>query len=238
VTPMRIAVVIPARDEEDLVTRCLESVAAARRFLQARLPGVSVTVVVVADSCVDATADLARRFDDVTVVEVSAANVGVARATGVDTALALAGGADGVWIANTDADSVVPRRWLLEHARAARRGTDVLIGTVRPEFADLTPEQVRAWRSTHTRGVANGHVHGANLGVRASVYLAAGGFPRLAEHEDVELVERCVIAGAASAATAQCEVVTSGRQVGRTPGGYARHLRTELTASVAPPIPG
>jgi glycosyltransferase involved in cell wall biosynthesis len=234
----RIAVVIPARDEEALVARSLDSVLAARRFVEARMPGVAVAVVVVADSCVDATADIARRYDDVTVVEVAAANVGVARAAGVDAALALVGGPDSVWIANTDADSRVPRRWLYEHARLARRGVDVVIGTVRPEFDDLSPEQARAWHATHTAGTANGHVHGANLGVRASVYLAAGGFPRLAEHEDVELVERCLLAGAASAATAQCEVVTSGRQVGRTPGGYARHLRTELTASVAPPIPG
>jgi glycosyltransferase involved in cell wall biosynthesis len=234
----RIAVVIPARDEEALMARCLESVLAARRVVEARMRGVSVSVVVVADSCVDATAEVARGFDDVTVIEVSAENVGIARAAGVETALGLVGGPDTLWIANTDADSVVPRRWLYEHARLASLGADLVIGTVRPEFADLSPDQVRAWQATHTRGTANGHVHGANLGVRATTYLAAGGFPGLAEHEDVRLVERCLAGGATGAASAQCEVVTSGRQVGRTPGGYARHLRTELTASVAPPIPG
>ena len=231
----RIAVVIPARDEEPLVGRCLESVLDARRLTEARLPGVRVIVVVVADSCTDATAAVARAVEGVTVVETDAANVGLARSIGVETAVALAGGADGLWIANTDADSVVPRRWLLEQVRLARLGTDIVVGTVRPEFADLSPEQVRAWRATHPRGRANGHVHGANLGLRATAYLAAGGFPHLAEHEDVELVERCLLAGATSTATARCEVVTSGRQYGRTPGGYARHLRTELVPATRSP---
>jgi hypothetical protein len=34
-------------------------------------------------------------------------------------------------------------------------------------------------------------------------------------------------------ATARCEVTTSGRPVGRTPGGYARYLTTELLADPA-----
>ena len=119
----QIAVVIPARDEERLVGRCLESVLCARRLTEARLPGVRVIVVVVADSCTDATAAVARAVEGVTVVETDAANVGLARSIGVETAVALAGGADGLWIANTDADSVVPRRWLLEQVRLARLGS-------------------------------------------------------------------------------------------------------------------
>lgn len=228
-----IVVVIPARDEEALVARCLTSVLAAKGYLRSRRPAVRVSVVLVADNCTDATSRIARGFDDVTVVDIDAANVGVARATGVRTALAATPvAADAVWIANTDADSVVPRRWLMEHLRHAQRGAQLVVGTVRPEFADLSPDQVRAWQSTHSPE-ANGHVHGANLGVRADVYLAAGGFDPVAEHEDVELVQRCIRAGAPVAATARCEVVTSGRQVGRTPGGYARYLSTDLLADPA-----
>jgi len=228
-----IVVVIPARDEEALVARCLESVLAAVRYLRSRRPAVRVSVVLVADNCTDATSRIARDFDDVTVVDIDAANVGVARATGVRTALAATpAAADTVWIANTDADSVVPRRWLVEHLHHAQRGAQLVIGTVRPEFADLSPEQVRAWRASHTPA-ANGHVHGANLGIRADVYLVAGGFDPVSEHEDVELVRRCTLAGAPAVATARCEVVTSGRQVGRTPGGYARYLSADLLADPA-----
>lgn len=105
-----------------------------------------------------------------------------------------------------------------------------MIGTVRPEFADLTPEQCELWLKTHTPGFPNGHVHGANLGVRADVYLAAGGFAPLAESEDNDLVDRLAGSGARLLAADSCEVLTSGRRFGRTPGGYAGYLRDQLIA--------
>lgn len=221
-----IAVVIPARDETELIGRCLESVLAAKREVAA---DIAVSITVVADRCTDDTADVARRYPGVTVVEIDAGNVGVARATGV--MLALEGNAvlpDRVWIASTDADSAVPAGWLLEQARLARRGAGVMLGTVRPDFDDLDDEQARAWAVLHTGERALGEVHGANLGVRADVYLAVGGFPGLAEHEDVAFVDHCSALGATITASDRCEVTTSGRQIGRTPGGFARYLRDDL----------
>jgi len=228
-----MVVVIPARDEQALVARCLSSVIAAGRYLRSRHPAIGVSIVLVADDCTDDTSLIARGFDDVSVIDIDAGNVGVARATGVHAALAAVSvPTSEVWIANTDADSVVPRRWLVEQLRQARHGADLVVGTVRPEFADLTEEQVRAWSARRT-AAPNGHVHGANLGVGADVYLAAGGFEPIAEHEDVGLAERCVRAGATMVATARCEVTTSGRPVGRTPGGYASYLTTDLLADPA-----
>jgi len=224
-----IAVVIPARDESELVGRCLASVLAAKRFVESRVPEVAVTVTLVADRCTDDTADVARGFAGVTVAEIDAGNVGLARATGVMLALESSGTLpDGVWIASTDADSVVPAGWLVEQARLARDGVGVVLGTVRPDLADLTPEQAEAWARLHSGDRALGEVHGANLGVRADLYLAAGGFPGLPEHEDVTFVERCAANGATIVATDRGEVTTSGRQVGRTPGGFARYLRDDL----------
>jgi hypothetical protein len=155
------------------------------------------------------------------------ASVGAARRIGVAAALAAsAARSDRLWIANTDADSIVPAHWLTGQAAIARRGPELMLGTVTPEFADLSAEQQDAWRARRTVG----EVHGANLGIRADRYLAVGGFAPLAEHEDVDLVARCVAAGVAPLATDSCDVTTSGRQVGRTPGGYARFLRTDLLA--------
>ncbi|MBG6055021.1 glycosyltransferase involved in cell wall biosynthesis [Salinibacterium sp. CAN_S4] len=218
-----LVVMIPARDEEALIGRCLESVLVARDLVD-----VPVRVVVVADGCLDATADVARAYPGVIVVEIDSSNVGIARSVAAETALSLTGAdPERVWMANTDADSVVPPNWLTEQLRLADSGADVMIGTVRPEFDDLTDEQVRAWRAGHVPGQPNGHVHGANLGVRASTYREVGGYDAVPEHEDVELVARLKRIGRAVASDA-CEVVTSGRQVGRTPGGYARHLRDDL----------
>ncbi|MDJ0333803.1 glycosyltransferase [Salinibacterium sp. G-O1] len=218
-----LVVLIPARDEEALIARCLESVLAARANVD-----IPVTVVVAADGCLDATAEIARSFDGVVVVEIDSSNVGTARGIAARTALELIACDPGrVWMANTDADSVVPPNWLSEQVRLANSGVDVMIGTVRPEFDELSVEQERAWRARHVPGQPNGHVHGANLGVRASTYLEAGGYEALPEHEDVDLVAR-LKAVSRVVASDDCEVVTSGRKFGRTPGGYARYLREDL----------
>lgn len=225
----RVAVVIPARDEEALIGRCLDSVIAAAGSVTA-----AVTVTVVADGCLDRTADIARSYLGVRVVEIESSNVGTARARGSREALAeLAEPLGAVWLANTDADSIVPENWLSAQIQLADAGCDVMIGTVRPDFAELSPEQVAAWTATHTPGTPNGHVHGANLGVRASAYLAAGGYRTLPEHEDVDLVAR--LAGFETVASDAGEVTTSARRFGRTPGGYARYLREEMFA-VSPPV--
>jgi len=57
------------------------------------------------------------------------------------------------------------------------------------------------------------------------VYVAAGEFPDLDEHEDVALVHAARSLGARVVATDENEVVTSGRFWGRTPGGYAAFVR-------------
>lgn len=212
----RIGVVIPARDEEALVGACLRSVLDAAANV-----AVAVEIVVVADGCVDATASIAASFPGVTVIELDASNVGSARAAGAE--LMLDRGAE--WISNTDADSRVPANWLSSQSRLADAGHDVVLGTVRPDFDDLRPEEVVAWRALHDAGSVR-RIYGANLGVRASAYRAAGGYRDLAEHEDVDLVDR--LGSADIVIDSSAEVVTSARKLGRTPGGFARFLREEL----------
>ena len=71
-------------------------------------------------------------------------------------------------------------------------------------------------------------MHGANLGVAADAYRRDGGFLAAPEHEDTDLVERLFDAGVVVVASDGFTVETSGRHVGRTPGGYARYLREDL----------
>ncbi|WP_265522868.1 glycosyltransferase [Oerskovia flava] len=228
-----VGVVVPVHDEEELLPRCLTALDVAVRTARAADPGLVVEVVLVLDACTDRSAQIVSDAGFATLpVTVDARTVGVARATGVRAALArlAARGVEpgGVWVASTDADSAVPPHWLTHQLDLAREGADVVVGTVRPDPADLTPRQRAAWAATHTLGVANGHVHGANLGMRADVYLDAGGYPPVPEHEDVELVAATRRRGARLVATDGCWVLTSGRSIGRTPGGYARHLREDL----------
>jgi glycosyltransferase involved in cell wall biosynthesis len=229
VTVRRIVVVIPARNEEQLVERSLRSVLAASERVLAATGRAhrTVHIVLVADACTDRTAQVARSVPGVEVVETPFGNVGAARAAGIRYALSLANSpAEETWIANTDADSVVPPEWLTLQLGLANAGTQLMVGTVRPLLDDLSPDLAAAWRETHEDGRALGHVHGANLGILASTYLAIGGFAELREHEDVALVASARALGATVVESARCEVETSGRLRGRTPGGYAAHLAT------------
>ncbi|WP_087131932.1 glycosyltransferase [Microbacterium esteraromaticum] len=222
-----IAVVIPVHDEEALLGACLSSVCDAAEAARAAVSDVVVHVVL--DACTDASTQIAAEFP-VAVHTVDACSVGVARGAGVQAALRQLARvpADRLWLAHTDADSAVPRHWLTHQVALANDGADVVVGTVRPDFRDLSDAQIAAWRARYTPGVANGHVHGANLGTRASSLIAVGGFPPIPAHEDVRLVEEMRRGGAKIVASDDAWVLTSGRQYGRATGGYADYLRTQL----------
>lgn len=232
-----IGVVVPARNESALIDRCLAALVAARAHLATVDPLVTVGILVVADACTDGTEDVvrARRDDRVELLVTDAGRVGAARAVGVRAVLGdrAAHRLDRLWLAHTDADSVVPVEWLAQQVALAEAGAEVVVGTVRPDPADLTAEQDARWLATHERGRPNGHVHGANLGVLASAYVQAGGFDAVPEHEDNLLVDRLRSAGARIVASDDAEVLTSGRRIGRTPGGYAAYLEGALGASPA-----
>jgi hypothetical protein len=85
------------------------------------------------------------------------------------------------------------------------------------------------------------HVHGANLGVRASTYLAAGGFPPEPAHEDRLLVDRVsTLADAVAIATIGAPVRTSDRLDGRVRRGVSSDLRLlqQRAAARQPVSPG
>ena len=85
---------------------------------------------------------------------------------------------------------------------------------------------LEAWRAAYRHGEGHPHVHGANLGLPWSLYEAAGGFPAVPEHEDVELTGAVRALGEERViATDRSRVCTSARLVGRTPGGFSGFLR-------------
>ncbi len=239
IEPVRIeqvAVIVPANDEERLLPRCLDSLDRAISSLD-RV--VDVQVIVVLDQCVDGSAAVVAGRAGVRAIEVSYRNVGAARHAGAALAIETTGasGPSALWLAHTDADSEVPPNWIDEQLDLASRGTELMIGAVRPDPRDLTPGQIDEWYRLD-QADRRVHVHGANLGCRADAYLAAGGFPRHPEHEDVVLVDRMMLGGAAIVATDSCTVTTSGRRVGRTPGGFAAHVRALFDGALElPPRP-
>lgn len=215
-----IIVVIPVHDEEELLGACLSSVAAAASNAAA-----PVRTIVVLDQCSDGSAAVAAGFPEVTTLTVSGPSVGAARAFGVAHALRSSRfDPQRVWLANTDADSLVSAAWIGEHERAAHEGMDAYVGAVVPMIADLDDARAHAWRTTHSPGSTLGHVHGANLGIRASAYRRAGGFRPLDVDEDVDLVRRLRAGGAVICESEDEPVITSSRLVGRARNGYAEYL--------------
>lgn len=221
-----VGIVVPAHDEEDLLPACLAALHEAAGAAAAER-GVSVRIVVAADACSDGTAALARRAG-ATVVEICDRNVGAARAAGLRELLRGDRPKAGLWLATTDADSVVPPNWLTEQLRYADQGWEAIVGTVAvadwtghaPATAIEFAREYGVWRGWHP------HVHGANLGFTAPAYLTAGGFPPLGTAEDHALVSAMHAQGRRVLRTPDLPVVTSARRRYRAPGGFGQHLTT------------
>lgn len=222
-----LAVVIPARNEQDRLPRCLSAVSDAAALLHRRMPDAPQTrIVVVLDSCTDRSRSIVDQWSGVEVLTRHFGNVGAARAAGVEFLLAAPPEARPAWIACTDADSAVPAEWLVQQMSHARADTDLLLGVVRPDAEELQPSSMNRWMSQYHLKDGHPHVHGANMGVRADMYRRAGGFPPLTEHEDVVLAQRITSLGGRVVSTAGHPVLTSARVDGRTPGGMAAYLKS------------
>ena len=192
-------------------------------------------MVVALDACHDrsravARAALADHDGPWYVLDVAASCAGQARNDGIEAALALLGDQAvdlrRVWLAGTDADTQVPPDWLVRHLALAGRGADLVAGFARLyDDPQLSPHARRRY-DEQMAAVARDdgthvHVYGANLGVRASVWRAVGGFPRVTLGEDAALLAAVQRAGGCVVRPVEPTVLTGGRRRGRAPGGLA-----------------
>lgn len=215
-----LLVVVPARDERLLLGACLDAIGAAA--LRVDRP---VVTVVALDTCTDGT-ELVLLGRPVRAVRSRFGSVGAARAGGIRSGLVKMGATppERVWVANTDADSTVDPEWFAHQVALADAGADLVLGVV--QMADAPAPLAAAWAGGYRSADGHRHVHGANLGVRASAYVRAGGFPSLPAHEDVALAAAVAADPAAVVVRSGAALVTtSGRLVGRAPSGFAAHLR-------------
>lgn len=227
-----IGVVVPAHDEQDLLPSCLTRLRRAERGLRTT----PVHLVVVADACRDGTVQAARSAG-AAVVAISARSAGTARAAGMREILRRTPDLDpaDVWLATTDADTLVPPGWLRQQAHYASLGWDAVVGTVL--VADWTghqPATKTRFRAYYDTGEGpHPHVHGANLGIRADAYIRAGGFPDVPTAEDQALVAALAAQGSRVLRTRAIAVVTSARRQARAPHGFSGFL-TQLDPALTP----
>lgn len=244
--PWNLVAVVPAHNEADRVGACVRSLLHAVDYASGRIA--RCCLVVVADKCTDATAEIARQAIAETakgrsnrasgpiasahVIEIDSGNVGTARALGVATAQRRLGPVDPArtWIANTDADTCVPSSWITEQLRWADDGIAAVAGVVTVDsFGEHPPIVAERFHARYTallpdESLDHPHVHGANLGVRLDAYLNAGGWHRLDLSEDHDLWNRLRADDLVIRSPSSLRVTTSGRAVSRCPGGFADGL--------------
>lgn len=219
-----VGIVVPAHNEEGLLPACLRALRRAASLLSP-----PVYLLVVADACTDQTVASARA-GGARVAGIHARSVGVARAAGMAELIRLTADVRpaAVWLATTDADTVVPPHWLRRQLRYASQGWDVVLGTVSvADWEGHPPHVPAAFQAQYESGTGpHPHVHGANLGIRASAYLTAGGFRSVPTAEDHALLAAVTEAGCAVLQASDITVQTSARRLARAPAGFSHLLRT------------
>lgn len=225
-----VGVVVPAHNEEADLPRSLDALRASAEHLS----DVPVCVCVVADACSDQTARCARQAG-VLVLEIDARCVGAARAAGMAALLRrlFPRVPARIWLATTDADTSVPLNWLSRQREYAESGWDAVAGTVMVTDWTSRPAHLSSIFAAHYahRSGTHPHAHGANLGVRGSSYLAAGGFRALRTGEDHDLLTSLHRVGGRIMRATDITVTTSARRNGRAPDGFSGLLSRLATSA-------
>jgi Glycosyl transferase family 2 len=228
-----VGVVVPVHNEEDLLYHALEAIGQA--FVRVEGRGITCRAAIVLDRCSDSSATVARRWVDGSrrhggqlkpiVVRSDSASVGQARRAGSSALLQEWTDIDlrHIWLATTDADSLVPSDWLLTQLDAHEGGADLWAGrVVVDDWSPYDPFTARRWSDAYDREDAP--IHGASLGFNAQLYVEAGGFTAQASGEDRALYHAIVARGGRTHHDSEVRVVTSGRRRARAPMGFSSVL--------------
>lgn len=193
VTQVTVQVIIPARNEEDCLGRCLASLVSQQ--------GIDFSITVVDDGSTDRTRAIAQSFPGVTVISATEPRPGV---SGKCNAL-IAGvqGATALWLLFTDADTFhYPGSLAAAVAEATQRGVALLSYSPEQEVVSVAEravmplvfsELVRTYSPERINdpSTPDAAANGQFLLVRRSVYLALGGHVAVQYKilEDVGLAE-------------------------------------------------
>ena len=239
---LRVSVVVPARNEENLIQACL-----AALDTQEGVPFEEYEVLLVLYDGEDGPEARGPRFltgrpsMNLHLLYGPGRRAGHVRRVGMEEACArlFSAGRPGGLIASTDADTVVAPDWLRTQLDAAALGARAIGGSIELRDDEDLALGVGEWReawgrekhlellATRSRGAANTEhwqFNGASLALTAEAYAEVGGLEPRAALEDEYLeraLERCGIPIERSLAV---RVLSSARTVGRAKRGLARDL--------------
>ena len=214
-----IGIVIPACNEEQYLTACLNAVRRAIDYVHLHHDiQTLIEPLVVLDACVDRSLAIVQSMN-FPYLQCNARKVGVTRDLGVRHLI----DKGATWIACSDADSCVHENWLFEQIKL--QPVDVVCGVVEiADWGNLSVDVRTRYLDHYQDCMGHRHVHGANLSFSAEVYLNAGGFDAVTCHEDVRLVERLKSLNCDIAWSNQVRVTTSSRLDARAPEGFSNFL--------------
>ena len=197
-----VSVIIPAKNEEAVLGRCLESLS------RMNTPRADFEVIVVDNGSTDRTREIAAASQpslQIRLLEKPDAYISAVRNCG-------AAAARGALIAFLDADCLAPPTWL---ADATALSWDEEVGVV-GSYYEIPPESswvARAWyRDEHSQkhGPVS-FVPGGDLLISRAAFLKVGGFDETIEtNEDYEFCQRVLAAGLTVQAIPQLGVVHLG----------------------------
>ena len=236
---LRAVVVVPAKDEELLISACIEALGS-----QSGIASGAYEVLVVLDDCADDTEAATLRAAAscpglvLHLLRADGRGVGAARALGMERGCErlLAVGQPLGLIASTDADSRVAPDWLLQQLAAVADGAEAVGGEIFLDPAGsegLSDDTLSRRRSDHSRrrselsaaGVSD-HIHfsGASMGVTARAFATVGGLEPLSSLEDEEFFRRLARGGIEVQRLSSVRVTTSARTEGRAARGLSSDL--------------
>jgi glycosyltransferase involved in cell wall biosynthesis len=184
---VRVSVVIPVRNGEDVLPECLDALAAQRAAPR-------YEVLVIDNGSTDRTADVASRHPvGARVIHEAERGPYAARNTGIASA-------SGAIVALTDCDCVPEPGWLAAGVAAIDAGADLVGGRIAQRHNPSPSVWERYDRATYLRQerfvTEQGFAATANLFVRKAVFDEIGEFvPELVASGDLELGQRARAAG-------------------------------------------
>ena len=242
---LRACVIVPARNEEDLVGQCIEALAG-----QNSVSSAEYEVILILDGCTDETEsrarEVARKAPGLRLhfLEGPGEGAGHARRVGMEVACSrlLDFGREAGLIASTDADTVVDPNWLAAQFECLDRGARAIGGRIELSGDAGLPNRVAGWRSergsrrhmdllseSSSNSESPGFLEhwqfsGASLSLTAGVYREIGGLEPHAALEDEHLERILCQRGIPIERPLSVRVTTSARLVGRAERGLAKDL--------------
>ncbi len=188
-----ISVIIPARNEEENIDALLKSI------LTQHYPKELVEIIVVDDNSTDTTAAIVKNYAQVQLIQLTAKGINSYKKKAIETGIAAA---TGNLIVCTDADCIVPEKWLQTIASFKEKNQSVFIAAPVNICNNSSLVQVfQAMDFMILQGITGAGVYkqkltmcnGANLAYEKKAFVAVNGFSgidNIASGDDMLLMHK------------------------------------------------